>query len=130
MRRMIGRFTELQVRRVGRGWHNDGGGLYLRVEGRQQRWWVFRYGKGGKRYHGLGPLLDGADPISAGRRAAPQRCIRSGLPKRASAFAAPLHQRLGQLRRAPSRIARQFGISQSDVRKVLASEPRRAGKGR
>ena len=31
---------------------------------------------------------------------------------------------------APSRIARQFGISQSDVRKVLASEPRRPGKGR
>jgi hypothetical protein len=30
----------------------------------------------------------------------------------------------------PSRIARQFGISQSDVRKVLASEPRRPGKGR
>jgi hypothetical protein len=30
----------------------------------------------------------------------------------------------------PSRIARQFGISQSDVRQVLASEPRRAGKGR
>ena len=30
----------------------------------------------------------------------------------------------------PSRIARQFGISQSDVRKVLASEPRRSGKGR
>jgi hypothetical protein len=27
----------------------------------------------------------------------------------------------------PSRIARQFGISQSDVRKVLASESRRAG---
>jgi hypothetical protein len=30
----------------------------------------------------------------------------------------------------PSRIARQFGIPQSDVRKVLASERRRAGKGR
>src|SRR5215475_1995386 len=30
----------------------------------------------------------------------------------------------------PSRIARQFGISQSDVRKVLASESRRSGKGR
>jgi hypothetical protein len=28
----------------------------------------------------------------------------------------------------PSRIARQFGISQSDVRKVLASESRRSGK--
>jgi hypothetical protein len=31
---------------------------------------------------------------------------------------------------APSRIARQFGISQSDVRKVLATESRRSGKGR
>jgi hypothetical protein len=30
----------------------------------------------------------------------------------------------------PSRIARQFGISQSDVRKVLASESPRSGKGR
>jgi hypothetical protein len=30
----------------------------------------------------------------------------------------------------PSRIARQFGISQSDVRKVLASEFRRPGRGR
>jgi integrase len=91
MRRMIGRLTELQVQRAGKGWHNDGGGLYLRIEGRQQRWWVFRYGAGGKHYHGLGPLhtiglaearerarqcrkllLDGADPISAGkaRRAA------------------------------------------------------------
>ena len=30
----------------------------------------------------------------------------------------------------PSRIARQFGISQSDVREVVASESRRAGKGR
>jgi hypothetical protein len=30
----------------------------------------------------------------------------------------------------PFRIARQFGISQSDVRKVLASDSRRAGKGR
>jgi hypothetical protein len=31
---------------------------------------------------------------------------------------------------APSRIARQFGISQSDVRKVLALESQRSGKGR
>ena len=30
----------------------------------------------------------------------------------------------------PSRIARQFGISQSDVRKVLASVSRKSGKGR
>jgi hypothetical protein len=31
---------------------------------------------------------------------------------------------------APSRIARQFGISQSDVRRVLALDSRRSGKGR
>src|SRR5262245_20492127 len=31
---------------------------------------------------------------------------------------------------SPSRIARQFGISQSDVQKVLALQSRRSGKGR
>ena len=31
---------------------------------------------------------------------------------------------------APSRIARQFGLSQSNVQKVLASQSRRSGKGR
>jgi integrase len=99
MARLIGRLTELQVMRAKRGWHSDGGGLYLRVETkrgkdgkeRKSQWWTFRYGAGGKRYHGLGPvhtislatareqarrcrqlLLEGVDPISAGkaRRAA------------------------------------------------------------
>jgi integrase len=94
-----GRLTELHVMRAKSGWHNDGGGLYLRVETkkdrdgkeRKSRWWVYRYGSGGKRYHGLGPahtiglaeareqarrcrqlILEGADPIAAGkaRRAA------------------------------------------------------------
>jgi integrase len=86
MARVTGRLTELQVQRLGKGWHNDGRGLYLRIEGKGQRWWVYRYGAGGKRYHGLGPahalslaearerarrcrqlLLEGVDPISAGR---------------------------------------------------------------
>lgn len=91
MGRLIGRLTELQVRRLPRGWHNDGGGLYLRVQDRERRWWVFRYGPQGRKYHGLGPthvlslsaareqarlcrqlLLEGVDPISTGkaRRAA------------------------------------------------------------
>jgi integrase len=86
VRRLISRLTELQVRRAGRGWHNDGGGLYLRVLDSRRRWWVFRYGPQGRRYHGLGPahtvglaeareqarrcrklLLEGTDPISAGK---------------------------------------------------------------
>ena len=91
MARSIKRLTELKVLRAKRGWHNDGGGLYLRVEDKHRRWWVYRYGAGGKHYHGLGPahtigladareqarrcrqlLLEGADPIAAGkaRRAA------------------------------------------------------------
>jgi integrase len=88
---LIGRLTELQVQRAKRGWHNDGGGLYLRVEvnkdGKGRKcWWVYRYGRQGRRYHGLGAagtislsqareqarrcrqlLLEGADPIAAGR---------------------------------------------------------------
>jgi len=86
MGRLMGRLTELQARRLPRGWHNDGGGLYLRVQDRERRWWVFRYGPRGRRYHGLGPthtlslaaareqarlcrqlLLEGADPIAAGK---------------------------------------------------------------
>jgi integrase len=86
MARLTGRLNELKIRRLGKGWHNDGGGLYLRVEDKERRWWVFRYGAGGKRYHGLGPLntltladarakaracrallLNGEDPIAAGR---------------------------------------------------------------
>ena len=39
MPRLIGRLTELQVRRLGTGSHNHGGGLYLRVEGKGQSWW-------------------------------------------------------------------------------------------
>jgi integrase len=85
-RLIIGQLNELKVRRAKRGWHNDGGGLYLRVEDQERKWWVFRYGAGGKRYHGLGPLhtlslaeareqaracrqllLRGEDPITAGR---------------------------------------------------------------
>ena len=89
--RLIGKLTELQVRKLGKGWHSDGGGLYLRIVDKHRRWWVFRYGAGGKRYHGLGPahtiglaeareqaracralLLKGDDPIAVGkaRRAA------------------------------------------------------------
>jgi integrase len=91
MARLTGRLTEQRVRKLGKGWHNDGGGLYLRIADKERRWWVFRYGGGGKRYHGLGPvntvslaeareqaracralLLRGEDPIAAGkaRRAA------------------------------------------------------------
>jgi integrase len=75
------RLTPLQVRRLGRGWHNDGGGLYLRVDADGGRYWFFRWGARGAKYLALGPthtiglararekaraarelLIDGRDP--------------------------------------------------------------------
>jgi integrase len=88
MAKSVNRLTELRVRRAAKGWHHDGGGLYLRVDNASGRWWVYRYGPGGKRYHGLGPvamvslaeareqarkckllLFAGTDPIAAGKAA-------------------------------------------------------------
>jgi integrase len=88
MAKHINRLTELRVKRALKGWHHDGGGLYLRVDSKSGRWWVFRYGAGGRRYLGLGPvgvvplaeareqarrckrlLLAGTDPIAAGKAA-------------------------------------------------------------
>jgi integrase len=99
--RLIGRLTELKVRRLPRGWHNDGGGLYLRVEDKERRWWVFRYGAGGKRYHGLGPvhtlglteareqaracralLLKGEDPVAAGKARRAQAALAAANAKK------------------------------------------------
>jgi integrase len=80
MARELERLTAAQVRRAKPGWHHDGGGLYLRVNG-DGAYWFFRYGAGGKRYHAIGPahtvkladarsraaaarmlLIDGRDP--------------------------------------------------------------------
>jgi integrase len=86
-KRIIGRLTELQVRRLGPGKYCDGGGLWLRVEDKHRRWWFFRYSKDGRqRARGVGPthtvsladareqaracrqmLLRGEDPIAAGK---------------------------------------------------------------
>jgi integrase len=88
MAKSVNRLTELRVRRAAKGWYHDGGGLYLRVDSASGRWWVYRYGPGGKHYHGLGPvamvslgeareqarkckqlLFAGTDPIAAGKAA-------------------------------------------------------------
>jgi hypothetical protein len=55
MARRMERFTALQVRRKGVGWHHDGGGLYLRCDRDGGRYWFFRWGASGARYLALGP---------------------------------------------------------------------------
>ena len=84
MAKLIGRLTSLQLRRVGRGKYNDGGGLYARIEAKgTPPYFYFRYGSGGKHEHGLGRislaeareerdkcrrlLRQGIDPIAAGK---------------------------------------------------------------
>ena len=76
---------------------------------RAQRWWVFRYGAGGRRYHGLGPvhtlglaaareearrcralLLEGADPISAGRARRAAVSLPRPTPRRSSNAPKPI----------------------------------------
>jgi hypothetical protein len=62
-RRLLGRRRRFNDR--------DGGGLYLRIVDRERRWWVFHYGAGGKRYHGLGPAH--IISLAEAREQAPQR---------------------------------------------------------
>jgi integrase len=51
----VRRLSEIEVRRAGPGWHNDGGGLYLRVDKTGGAYWFFRWGSQGRRYFSLGP---------------------------------------------------------------------------
>lgn len=90
MARMLAKLTPLGVKRALKpGLYSDGGGLYLQIAAGGSKSWIFRYGAGGKRYFGLGPLhtiglaeareralaarrmlLDGVDPIAAKREKA------------------------------------------------------------
>ena len=89
---------------------------------RPQRWWVYRYGAGGKRYHGLGPvhtislaeareqarrcrqlLLEGVDPIAAGKA------------RRAAVGSEPPAARRSPVRRSLPRCALR-GLDQSEAR--------------
>jgi hypothetical protein len=56
MARQLERLTTRQVRSLGRGWHSDGGGLYLRVDANDRRYWFFRFGARGAKYLTLGPI--------------------------------------------------------------------------
>ena len=87
MARKVGRLTALDVRRAKRrGYYHDGSGLYLAIDRAGNKSWIFRYGAGGARHCGLGPLhtvtlaearerarqcrqllLEGRDPIAEKR---------------------------------------------------------------
>jgi hypothetical protein len=81
MTRQLKRIAPREVGRKGRGWHHDGGDLYLRVDPDGNRFFYFRWGAGGANYLSLGPthtislakarekaracrglLIDGRDP--------------------------------------------------------------------
>lgn len=61
MARALNRLTARQVASLGRGYHADGGGLYLQVTQSGARTWIFRYRDlltGKPRDMGLGPVRD------------------------------------------------------------------------
>jgi hypothetical protein len=55
MTRQSERLTSLQVQRAKAGWHYDGLGLYLRCDTSGNKYWFFRWAKGGAKYLSLGP---------------------------------------------------------------------------
>jgi hypothetical protein len=86
------------------------------------------------------PEIRPASPTGAGERASePSIAMGESSERRQQPDEPNISLTLGQVNAVratfkagitPSRIAKQFGISQSDVRKVLASEFRRSGRGR
>jgi integrase len=87
--------TVKSVETLGKGYHADGGGLYLQVTGNGGRSWVFRYQRTGKRRDmGLGPVyLVGL--AEARRRALEcRRCLFEGIDplerKRSQSIAAAI----------------------------------------
>lgn len=70
-KRIENRLTAAAANRLSKpGFHADGGGLYLRIEG-GRRLWVFRYRLSGKqRWHSLGPARD--IPLAEAREKARQ----------------------------------------------------------
>jgi hypothetical protein len=85
------------------------------------------------------PVIRPTTPMGTEQRALDQSTTTEELPERRQLEEPNVALTQGQVNAVratfkagitPSRIARQFGISQSDVRKVLASESRRSGKGR
>jgi hypothetical protein len=85
------------------------------------------------------PEIRPATHIGGGERASEPSIATEGSSERRQPYEPDVALTQGQVNAVratfkagitPSRIARQFGISQSDVRKVLASEFRGAGRGR
>jgi len=73
MARFVNRLSQAEVNNAAKGMHADGGGLYLHVNARGAKSWIFRYMRDGKAHEmGLGPLhtigLKAARERAANRR--------------------------------------------------------------
>lgn len=80
MARPTNRLSALEVKKLGAGFHADGGGLYLRVDDQGGRRWVFMFKRAGRRHEmGLGPLAK--SPLSTAREEARQARLDLGEAK-------------------------------------------------
>jgi hypothetical protein len=78
--RALNKLTDLAIRKAKEGWYGDGGGLYLRIDQRGSRRWVFVYQWAGKRTEmGLGALADVPLAEARTQREKWRKAVRDGV---------------------------------------------------
>jgi Arm DNA-binding domain len=73
------RLTALAAKSLGKGFHNDGGGLYLRVSDRRKSWVYVYQWKGRRREMGLGSFSDTSLAEARTKSAAARAVVKSGV---------------------------------------------------
>lgn len=73
------RLTALAAKSLGKGFHNDGGGLYLRVAERRKSWVYVYQWKGRRREMGLGSFSDTSLAEARNRCSAARALVKSGV---------------------------------------------------
>lgn len=115
MARTLNRLTELAIKRArAPGWYADGGGLYLRIDGKSKRWlYVYRWA-GRRAEMGLGGISDVTLPQARVLRDAAKLVLKGGKN--------PSHERRAQRAAAsvPAPVEHTFSSWATEIAPTLA----------
>jgi integrase len=113
MPRFVNRLSQTGINNAGKGMHADGGGLYLHVNARGAKSWIFRYMKDGRaREMGLGSLHTIGLKAARERAADRRRELLDGVD--------PLQVRLTKRQQAKLEAARAMTFEQCEQRYIAA----------
>jgi integrase len=113
MPRFVNRLTQAAINNAAKGMHADGGGLYLHVNERGAKSWIFRYMRDGRaREMGLGSLHTVGLKAARDRAASRRRELLDGID--------PLHERETKRRQARLDEARAVTFKQCGDRYIAA----------